>query len=232
MIYTLPRTLSILLPHGERMNRSLIFWTLLVVVQAVVLLAVYGITRQYYFEEGLKQGLARAQSGAASAVRSQAGVPHAMPAMPGGADDDLARLISAVPAPGQANLGLAGIDPAATPVELARRGDELFSQGQYPRAAELYAAALERGDDDVNTYNSLGLTLHYLGRTGEALQVLDQGIQRDANYQRIWLTLGFVNGQIGHVDQAREALGRAVQLDPDSDVGRSAADMMQQLPGG
>jgi len=213
------------------MNRSLLFWTLLLVFQVVFGLVVFGITRQYYFEQGLKQGQAT------GGVRSQAGVPHAMPAMPAGSagaggDSDLERLIAAMPAPGQANTGSAAIDMSAAPAELARRGDELFAQGQYPRAAELYAAALERGDDDVNTYNSLGLTLHYLGRSGEAMQVLDQGIRHDANYQRIWLTLGFVNGQVGQVPQAREALERAVQMDPDSDVGRSAADMLQQLPGG
>ena len=200
------------------MNRSARFWTLLVAFQIVFGFVVFGVTRQYYLEAGLRQGQARAGTAA--------GAPHPMPAAPAGsAEDDLARLISALPGPG-------GAPATGSPDQLAREGDRLFGQGQYPRAAELYASALAAGDTDVNTYNSLGLTLHYLGRSGEALQVLGEGIALDDSYQRIWLTLGFVHGQVGHVEQAREALERAWDIDPESEVGRSAADMLKQLTGG
>ena len=193
------------------MNRSASFWMLLAVFQVVFGLAVFGITRQYYIEQGRS---ARPPSTAA---------PHPMPAVPAAnGEDDLARLISAMPGPG-------GAPPTGNPDELALMGDQLFGQGQYPAAAEHYAAALAAGDRDVNTYNSLGLTLHYLGRSGEALQVLNEGVALDPGYQRIWLTLGFVHGQLGHTDQAVEALERAAGMDPDSDVGRSAADMLQQI---
>ena len=200
------------------MNRSARFWTLLVAFQIVFGFVIFGVTRQYYLEVGLKQGQARGGP--------VAGQPHPMPAMPAGdPQDDLARLISAIPGP-------AGAPVSGEPDALAREGDRLFGQGQYPRAAELYASALAAGDTDVNTYNSLGLTLHYLGRSGEALQVLNEGVGLDQGYQRIWLTLGFVHGQLGHVEQAREALERAWDMDPESDVGRSAADMLKQLSGG
>lgn len=204
------------------MNRSARFWTLLVAFQIVFGFVVFGVTRQYYLEAGLRQGQARAGTLAGTA----AGAPHPMPAVPAGnAGDDLARLISALPGPG-------GATATGNPDQLAREGDRLFGQGQYPRAAELYASALAAGDTDVNTYNSLGLTLHYLGRSGEALQVLSEGVALDGSYQRIWLTLGFVHGQVGHVEQAREALERAWDIDPESEVGRSAADMLKQLTGG
>lgn len=204
------------------MNRSARFWTLLVLFQIVFGFVVFGLTRQYYLEMGLERGQARA--GVA------AGMPHAMPAVPAGSpEDDLARLISAMPGPAGSALP-AGSGAGGNPDALALEGDRLFGQGQYPRAAELYASALAAGDRDVNTYNSLGLTLHYLGRSGEALQVLSEGIALDDSYQRIWLTLGFVHGQIGHAEQAREALERAWEMNPESDVGRSAAEMLQQLP--
>jgi len=195
------------------MNRSVRFWTLLAVFQVVFGLAVFGLTRQYYLDRSGVEGPAAAQA---------AGAVHPTPSLPAGApEDDLARLIATFPGPG----GQAGGDP----VELARQGDQAFGSGEYARAAELYAQALAAGDEDANTYNSLGLTLHYLGRSGEALQVLGEGVALDASYQRIWLTLGFVHGQVGHPDQAREALERAWDMDPESDVGRAAADMLKQF---
>jgi tetratricopeptide (TPR) repeat protein len=197
------------------MNRSVRFWALLAVIQVAFGLAVFGLTRHYYLD--------RAGQNPDTAPGAAAVAAHPLPVVPAGTpEDDLARLIATFPGPaGQAGGG--------DPVELARQGDLAFGNGEYPRAAELYAGALAAGDRDVNTYNSLGLTLHYLGRSGEALQVLGEGVALDAGYQRIWLTLGFVHGQLGHTDPAREALERAWDIDPESDVGRSAADLLKQL---
>ena len=78
-------------------------------------------------------------------------------------------------------------------------------------------------------YNNLGITLHYLGRSAEALQILNQGVTVDPNYQRIWLTLGFVSAQTGLAAEAQSALKTAVELGPDTEVGRSAADMLKGL---
>lgn len=193
------------------MNRNVRFWSVLAVFQIAFGLAVFGLTRQYYLDAGRNPAILPGPPGTVS---------HPLPAMPAGTpQDDLARLIESYPGPG----GVAG------PEEVARQGDGYFGNGQYQRAADLYAQALAAGDEDVNTYNSLGLTLHYLGRSGEALQVLNEGVELDDGYQRIWLTLGFVHGQVGHVEQAREALERAWDINPENDVGRSAAEMLQQL---
>jgi tetratricopeptide (TPR) repeat protein len=201
------------------MHRATRFWALLAVFQVVFGLAVFGLTRHHYLD--------RAGDGGAAAGAA-AGPARPMPAEPAGTpEDDLARLIATFPGSG----GQTGAQAAGSrdPVELARQGDRAFGEGDYPRAADQYARALAAGDQDVNTYNSLGLTLHYLGRSGEALQVLDEGVALDDGYQRIWLTLGFVHGQVGHSDQARAALERAWDMDPESDVGRAAADMLQQF---
>jgi Flp pilus assembly protein TadD len=107
--------------------------------------------------------------------------------------------------------------------------DDLFGKAQYDEAARLYQQALEADPKDVNTYNNLGITLHYLGRSGEALEVLNEGITLDPSYQRIWLTLGYVSSQVGQAEQARAALTKAVQMDPDSDVGQSASSMLESL---
>jgi len=118
------------------------------------------------------------------------------------------------------------------PLEIARQADEYFDAKQYEMAAQLYQKLLGLGGGDVNTYNSLGLTLQYLGRSGEALQVLNEGVTLEPGFQRIWLTTGFVNMQVGNLEQARSALNKAIELGPDTDVGQSAAKMLAGLPQG
>ena len=116
------------------------------------------------------------------------------------------------------------------PNEVARLANESFANKQYDRAAVLYERLLVLGPNNVNAYNNLGITLHYLGRSTEALSVLDEGVSVDPTHQRIWLTLGFVNSQLGNTDQARAALRTATELDADSDVGQTAATMLESLP--
>jgi tetratricopeptide (TPR) repeat protein len=116
------------------------------------------------------------------------------------------------------------------PVAMASRADNYFINQQFEEAAELYQRMLVMGSGGVDTYNNLGITLHYLGRSDEALSVLDEGVEVDATYQRIWLTMGYVNSQIGHTEKARTALATAVSLDAASDVGQSAAKMLENLP--
>ena len=118
------------------------------------------------------------------------------------------------------------------PLEIARQADQYFDAKQYETAATLYQKLLSLGGGDTNTYNSLGLTLQYLGRSDEALQVLNEGVSLDPGFQRIWLTTGFVNMQVGNLAQARSALNKAIELGPDTDVGQSAAKMLSGLPPG
>jgi Flp pilus assembly protein TadD len=116
------------------------------------------------------------------------------------------------------------------PVEISRQADEFFANGQYDRAADLYQRLLALAPNNVDTYNNLGITLHYLGRSTDALGKLNEGVAVDATYQRIWLTLGFVNSQLGNIEQARAALTTAVKMGSDNEVGQSAVKMLENLP--
>ena len=116
------------------------------------------------------------------------------------------------------------------PSEISRQADELFSNRQYDEAADLYEQLLVIRPNDVETYNNLGLTLHYLGRSTEALRRLNDGVAVDAEHQRIWLTLGFVNSQLGNSEQARTALTTAAQIGSDDSIRQSALKMLEDLP--
>lgn len=112
---------------------------------------------------------------------------------------------------------------------ISRQAEEAFANNQYSRAAELYEQLLALSPNNVTAYNNLGITLHYLGRSAEALRKLNEGVAVDPTYQRIWLTLGFVNSQLGDTEQARTALTSAAQMGTDNEVGRSALEMLENL---
>ena len=191
------------------MIRSTKFWILMTVFQVAFGLAVFAITRQYYIHD-------QDQVSANASVMAQP-----TPEWPErDSESELEQLISTYP--GQQTIE----DPAM----VLRRADEFYTNGQYDKAADLYQQLLASGSRDVNTYNNLGITLYNLGRSDEALRILNEGVAVDSSYQRIWLTLGFINSQVGNTGQARLALTTAVQMGDDTEVGRSAQEMLGNLP--
>jgi len=116
------------------------------------------------------------------------------------------------------------------PMEISRQANESFAKRQYDSAAKLYQRLLDFDPENVETYNNLGITLHYLGRSTEALRWLKEGVALDPRHQRIRLTTGFVYSQLGNINQARSALTTAVEIEADSDIGQSAAKMLESLP--
>jgi Flp pilus assembly protein TadD len=195
------------------MNRTTRFWFFMAVFQVIFGVTVFGLTRHFYSQPPNSPAPAQATSHVAGA-----GLPDTAPG------SDLQQLMNLFPAqPTQP----ATQDPQAT----LMNADNHFALGQFEQAAQGYSQLIGMGTVDADIYNNLGITLHYLGRSSEALTVLDQGIAIDPNYQRIWLTKGFVNSQTGNIEQARSALGRAVALDPRTEVGLSAQQMLNQLDG-
>ena len=191
------------------MIRNAKFWITMTVFQVVFGLMVFAITRQYYIHDQDK----------VSANTSVMAQPS--PEWPKrNTESELEQLISSYP--GQSII--------EDPVVVLSRADEFYASGQYEKAANLYEQLLATGSNDVNTYNNLGITFYNLGRSDEALRILNEGVVVDSSYQRIWLTLGFVNSQVGNTGQARLALTTAVQMGADTEVGRTAQEMLGNLP--
>jgi tetratricopeptide (TPR) repeat protein len=112
------------------------------------------------------------------------------------------------------------------PALLAQRADDLLSQGRYMEAIPMYRRLLEQAADNLDAYNDLGLALHYAGQTAEALGVLSQGASKGPQFQRIWLTYGFVQSQAGDRAGAAATLARARDLSPDTDIGKEAVRLL------
>ena len=186
------------------------FWILLSVFQVAFGYAVFAVTREHYISAAADRPSAHAAQSAAPPAGFPSGITQT----------DVALLTS----------GPASGTGSQDPMQILRQADELFASKNYDRAADLYAQLLAFNPDDANIYNNLGLTLHYLGRSAEALQQLDEGVARDPGNQRIWLTLGFVNSQLGNTEQARAALTTATQIGSDESIRQSALQMLDELP--
>jgi Flp pilus assembly protein TadD len=191
------------------MTRDKKFWTLLLVFQVFFGLVVFAVTREYYMPEtSSPRGHAVSAAPAATAWTS------------GMTASDVSRLSS----PGL-------VEPALSdPAEISRQANQFFANRQYQNAAQLYEQLLTFAPNDAETHNNLGLTLFYLGRTDEALRRLNEGVAKDPGHQRIWLTLGYVNSQVGNTEAARAALTNATQRGDDEAIREAAQQMLRELP--
>lgn len=190
------------------MNRSIGFWVSMAVFQVIFGLAVFAVTRDYYRVD-VSSEVAQPTATQLPPMESRAPFADINPA-----------LLSSL------STGAAG---TRNPVEISQQANQLFAEKQYAAAATAYEKLLAFDPGNVDTLNNLGLTLHYIGRSDEALRRLNEGVALDPTYQRIWLTLGYVNSSLGNVEPARTALTTAVEMDPDSGVGRSAKQMLEGL---
>jgi predicted Zn-dependent protease len=190
--------------------RGTTFWTKIIVFQLVFGVAVFALTRQFYI------------AGSDDLVQETPVETAPMEDLANeNKQDNLYMLDALVSNPTNATQ-----DPA----ELSRLADVYFAERQYDKAAELYERLLAFDPGSADVHNNLGITLHYLGRSTDAIRVLNEGIAREPANQRIWLTLGFVNKDIGNTEDARSALTNATQMDPDSEIGKSAARMLADIP--
>lgn len=191
-----------------QMNRG--FWIGLLVFQLAYGAVVFGITREYYKSDDVTD------AGTAA--------PHALPPVTSGSGNWSSRIDSQF-----IDSLTTGAPGASDPAELSRLADEQFAAGNYAQAAVYYERLLTFAPDSADIQNNLGLTWHYLGRSAEALDLLQKNVADHPEYQRSWLTLGFVHRQMGDTVSAREALQSAVTIDAASSVGQSAQEMLDSL---
>jgi len=190
------------------MPKSKLFWVLMSVFQIIFGLVVFIVTRNVYLDDSLE-------------LRSSPASVAPFPSSGTGQSLDInpAMLRSLI------DLEPDTVNPAA----ISLLANEYFEDGRYAEAAESYEQLLAFGPSNADVHNNLGLTLHYLGRSGEALAELGEGVALDPENQRIWLTLGFVNSETGNVDEARAALKTAIRINAANQIGQSAATMLENL---
>lgn len=187
-------------------------WLILAVFLAFYGFAVFALTRDYYVRHPIRPPLAQVPGQASTQANPHAG-------------DQGPR-----PAAGISGLDLANAVPQSiedgNPALIGERADRLLAERRYGEAIPLYRRVLELTPDDVETYNDLGLALHYAGDSAGALEVLRAGAAGAPDFQRIWLTLGFVSLQVEDQAAAQVALARARDLGPDNAIGQEAVRLL------
>lgn len=117
-------------------------------------------------------------------------------------------------------------DPKNTEV-LWRLGDAYFDAKQFNESVKNYKKVLEIKPGETDLYNDLGLSLHYLGNSAEALKYLEEGIKKNPYHQRIWLTKGFILAYgMGDLEGAKVAWEKANALNPESQIGKAASEYL------
>ena len=190
---------------------------------AVLFLLAYGVgmlafARWWYAPQAPSAQIAQTPRFAAVTTRRVGGEPSSQPGQDAGSAPVIPSEATGSRSPG-----------AADARSLRNRAEDAYAAGEYATATRYYEQALAQSPADVNLSNNLGLVLHYLGRTAEAMALLEQVATNHPSHQRVWLTYGFVLANAGHADRAREALLRARDLDPESAIGAEATRMLEPL---
>jgi tetratricopeptide (TPR) repeat protein len=76
------------------------------------------------------------------------------------------------------------------------------------------AAAVPEGSPDAIRRHGMALQLLKMGLTGQATEVLKQLVKDHPEYRQAWVSLGYSEIASGKVDESRECLERAFNLDP------------------
>jgi tetratricopeptide (TPR) repeat protein len=111
----------------------------------------------------------------------------------------------------------------------AELGDLYFENKRYVQAIEEYRRAIAIDPVDADSYNDLGLALHYTGKSDEAIKTLKKGTEANSSYQRVWLSYGFILASTGNREEAKPALEKAISLGPDTDMGSEAKRILALL---
>lgn len=122
-----------------------------------------------------------------------------------------------------------GTTPQAMLQDPARQGDLLFEARRYNEAIPLYRTALEKNPGDADTWNDLGLALHYIGKSREALDALKKATTLQPQFQRAWLSLGYVAIHLNSKKEAKSALERAILLNSANEVAEEARKYLKQI---
>lgn len=194
---------------------SFLQWVVLVILLAFYGFAVFAVTRDYYLRNPPQAQLRATATGEPIAAAQDAALQQRMRRAVGGEAPEL-------------EIDINSTDASA----LGDAADGLFVARRFEQAIPVYRRVLELEPGDAETHNDLGLALHYVARSADGIDVLQRGAALAPEFQRIWLSLGFVAMQTGDAALAQDALARAQALDPKTEVGAEASRLLGLIPQG
>ncbi len=104
----------------------------------------------------------------------------------------------------------------------------LQDNSMYDQAAVYYKRYLDKISDNVDARVDYGVTLYDGGHPQEAIDELNQAIKMNPRHQKAYFNLGIVYLHDGEFEKSNDALEKCVSIDPKSDVGKQAQQILQQ----
>lgn len=109
----------------------------------------------------------------------------------------------------------AGQGPTLSSAEYAKKGNDLYSQGQFDAAITQYQLALKADPANSTALINMGNAFFSLDRLDEAAAAFTKALESAPRDADIHSNLGAVLLRQGKVDQARSEIQKAVELKPD-----------------
>lgn len=113
--------------------------------------------------------------------------------------------------------------------QIGRSGTELFKSGQYEAACEKFKEALQIDPAETNSRINLTMSLFRLGKTADALAVLDSAIPPADNNATYWFNVGVTYGMLGSFPKALKNLNYFVEHFPRDDRVKEAAGLVESF---
>lgn len=134
-------------------------------------------------------------------------------------------------AEGKKELLAAFNDPQNPTPDLSARnlGQAYLEERDFAEAANWFRSSLGRNKTLVASYLGLADSLVGLGRTEEAIPVLEGGLKEVPGSAELLLALGDALYRTGRLADARSRLEEVVRLDGAGPAGRRAADLLKQF---
>ena len=139
-----------------------------------------------------------------SGSRTQPPAPRQLPAQ--------ARTAGA--APQQTVRIPAARQPALPPGHYVSQGDDLYRQGRYQEAVDVYRAALALQPGDLKARNNLGIAYMQLAMDDRAIAAFEEVLRLDGTYGLAYYNLACVHARAGNAAEAADFLRQAVAIDP------------------
>lgn len=103
----------------------------------------------------------------------------------------------------------------------------LQDSGLYDRAIVYYKKYLEKNPSDSNARVDMGICFYNVNDLGSAIAEMETALQYQPNHQLAHLNLGIVNLTAGNVDVSKEWFRKTVEIDPNSQAGKRAQELLQ-----
>jgi tetratricopeptide (TPR) repeat protein len=112
-------------------------------------------------------------------------------------------------------------------VSLINLANLLQDSGLYDRAISYYKKYLELDPTDSNARVDMGICFYNVNDFQSAIAEMEAALKYQPNHQLAHLNLGIVNLTAGNVDVSKEWFRKAFEIDPNSQAGKRAQELLQ-----